>query len=236
MGAVAKVGGIIAGALQAQGNQRGQARGMTATENEDLAGTAQGFGEGADIAVGDGGTQGLEGGNFTDEGTSTWSDCLLTAGIAQTGGGLYTNQHGHTTLHDVAIWSNRARPDDPGTGDDGHGGGGVAVRGGTLVCTASEDFRGPDEELAPVFTANTSDAVPAGAMVVAEAIDLQTFVNFDGCSFGGGDQANTPVTVHLAFRGVQYALEGFGGELVCDLDRCTCDGGDCPTPDDTVTP
>ena len=27
-----------------------------------------------------------------------------------------------------------------------------------------------------------------------------------------------------------------GGELVCDLDRCTCDGGDCPTPDDTVTP
>jgi len=178
----------------------------------------------------------LEGGNFTDEGTSTWSDCLLTAGIAQTGGGLYTNQHGHTTLHDVAIWSNRARPDDPGTGDDGHGGGGVAVRGGTLVCTASEDFRGPDEELAPVFTANTSDAVPAGAMVVAEAIDLQTFVNFDGCSFGGGDQANTPVTVHLAFRGVQYALEGFGGELVCDLDRCTCDGGDCPTPDDTVTP
>jgi len=171
---------------------------------------------------------GKEGGNFADEGRSTWTNSVLTAGIAQTGGGLYTNAHAVTTLEDVAIWSNRARPDNPDSGEVEHGGGGVAVRGGTLVCTTTDAFRGPDAEPGAVFVANTSDVVSGGGMVVAQAVDLETFVNFDGCGFGEGDRANTPIPVLLSFRGVEYALDGFDGNLVCDIDRCTCDGEPCP--------
>jgi len=171
------------------------------------------------------------GGNISDRGVSSWTDGAIMGGVAHNGGGVFTFEGGHTTLHHVAIWSNRVRLPDPDDDSNfGLGGGGLLVFGGTITCTADDSFIGPDHlTKAPVIASNRSERHPVGGvMLMVEYVINESNFTSDGCIFGAGDRANTPIQLAADLGGKYYDVAGLEVAIDCTREECLCDGEPCP--------
>lgn len=153
------------------------------------------------------------------------------AGLAHAGGGVFTMDGGDTTLDNVAIWSNRIRLDDPDDLTDfGIGGGGLLIRGGSILCRADRDFIGPDlQQDAPVIASNRSERhLVGGVMLMDEDEFRYSDFRSEGCRFGADDLANQTVPLATGFSGLYYDPGGLDTVIECTREACTCDGVPCP--------
>jgi|GEM_PF-2308921 len=174
----------------------------------------------------------FEGGNITSEGLSTWEDGAILAGLAHAGGGLYGAEFSHTTLTEVAVWSNSIRLEDlDDLGDEGRGGGAVLLRGSVFECYADgATFRGPDLEPGPVFGNNQSEHHIAGGVMLADShtVEDTVFRSF-GCYFGADSKANDGAPLYAGFTHNLYDVAGLESDIVCSRSECICgDLGPCP--------
>ena len=171
------------------------------------------------------------GGNICDRGASIWTDSAVMAGVAHHGGGVFTIDRGHTTLHDVAIWYNRIRLDDPDDlSDFGIGGGGLLVYGGTIDCSADRPFTGPDlQNDAAIIASNRSERhLVGGVMLMDEDEVRESAFTSRGCLFGAEDRANTPAPLATNIGGKYYDVAGLDVAIDCTREECLCDGDPCP--------